>query len=320
MTTEVLTRLVAHDPTPAAGDIPTWWNATATLRARFSRSIDRAFVTALVAPTPGAAFLAGYHAAMGALVPSLGSDHRAALCATEDAGAHPRAIETRLVESAGGYTLDGVKRFVTGGRDADVLVVLATAGVTEDGRNRLALVTLPARTAGVTFDDMPELPFVPDVSHASVTFAGVKVAPEARLAGDGWTDYVKPFRTIEDLHVQAAVTAWLVGVVRRGDGDRALVERLVAHAASLLALADADRESPATHVALAGAFANLQAILDAMDTWWKVAPDDLRAMWERDRRLLRVASNARAQRLERAWAILRSGGARGGQGSGGPAA
>jgi alkylation response protein AidB-like acyl-CoA dehydrogenase len=304
MTTEILTRLVLHDPTPAGDDIAAWWNATAALRARFARSIERALVTALVAPTPGAAFLAGYHAAMGALVPALGGDHRAALCATEDGGAHPRTIETRLVETDGGYTLDGVKRFVTGGRDADVLVVLANAGVTDDGRNRLALVTLPARTAGVTFDDMPELPFVPDVSHTSVRFDGVRVGADARLPGDGWTDYVKPFRTIEDLHVQAAVTAWLVGVVRRSESDRGLVERLVAHAASLTALADTDRESPATHIALAGAFANLQAIIEAMDAWWKVAPAGLRAMWERDRRLLRVASNARAQRLERAWTLL----------------
>ncbi len=33
-----------------------------------------------------------------------------------------------------------------------------------------------------------------------------------RLAGDGWDDYVKPFRTLEDVHVFAAVapgcSAW----------------------------------------------------------------------------------------------------------------
>ena len=85
----------------------------------------------------------------------------------------------------------------------------------------------------MTFDDMPATPFVPDVAHATVTLARVTIAPEARLAGDGWSDYVKPFRTLEDLHVQAAITAWLVGALRRAKGPHALTEQLVAHALTL---------------------------------------------------------------------------------------
>ena len=47
----------------------------------------------------GGAFLAGYQAALRALVPDL-PDGLVALCATEEGGAHPRAIATLL-------TLDG---------------------------------------------------------------------------------------------------------------------------------------------------------------------------------------------------------------------
>ena len=40
--------------------------------------------------------------------------------------------------------------------------------------------------------------------------ADVKLPAAARLAGDGFSDYGKPFRTLEDLYVGAAVLAWLL--------------------------------------------------------------------------------------------------------------
>ena len=35
------------------------------------------------------------------------------------------------------------------------------------------------------------------------------------LPGDGYDIYLKPFRTIEDIHVHAALIGYLVGVARR---------------------------------------------------------------------------------------------------------
>jgi acyl-CoA dehydrogenase len=112
---------------------------------------------------------------------------------------------------------------------------------------------------------------------------------------------VKPFRTVEDLHVQAAVTGWLLGVLRRHGGPQGAMERLVAHALGLRALADASVEAPATHVALAGCFAGLEAITSSLEGWWASAPGAVASGWARDRALLTVARGAREARRVKAW-------------------
>lgn len=300
----LLTHLLTSDPTPPAPALPAWWSATAALRDRFAHPLERALALGLVAPTVGAAFLSGYRAALHALVPALGAHTRAALCASEDGGAHPRAIAARATVTEHSVTLDGTKRFVTGARDADTLLVLASEGPRADGRSQLALVRVAPDSAGVRFEDMPATPFVPDVAHASVTFTNAVFSPDARLPGDGWNDYVKPFRTVEDLHVQAAITAFLLGAIRRHKRDELFCERLVAHALGLRALADAAVDAPSTHIALAGSFVNLDAILGGLDAWWMTVEPAARTQWERDRRILTVARSAREQRRVRAWQTL----------------
>lgn len=302
-----LSHLLTTDPTPAAPDLTRWWPAVAPLRDAFPHPLDRALALGLTAPSVGGAFLAGYRAALHALLPSLGVHTRAALCATEEVGAHPRAIATRLTATPEGVTVDGAKRFVTGAREADALLVLATRGAAADGRSLLSLVRVPAEHPGVSLTPMPPTSFVPDVTHASVTLDAVALDAGAVLPGDGWNRYVKPFRTVEDLHVQAAVAAWVIGALRRHDGPRPCVERLVAHVASLRALADMAPDDPTCHVALAGAFANLAPIFDAVEATWPQMPAALRAEWSRDRRLLQVARDVRARRLEVAWSALQRG-------------
>jgi len=303
---EILTHLLRADPAPPAADLPSWWAAVAPVRERFERPVERSLALGLVAPTPGAAFLGGYRAALHAMVPALGVHTRAALCASEEGGAHPAGIRTGLRATGEGYALDGTKRFVTGARDADALLVLADRGPGEGARRALALVRVAPDAPGVSFEDMPATSFVPDVAHCAVTFAGTPVAREAVLDGDGWGGYVKPFRTLEDVHMSAAITAWLLGALRRHGGPHALVERLCAQAAALHGLASAPPGSAAAHVALAGACAGLDAVIEAMEPWWGDAPGELRAVWARDRRILTVARHARERRLARAWEALRS--------------
>ncbi len=91
------------------------------------------------------------------MLPALGADTRAALCASEDGGAHPRAIAARL----SGRALDGTKRFVTGARDADALLVLAARGESEGGRRDLVLARVDPDAPGVRFEDMPATPSSP---------------------------------------------------------------------------------------------------------------------------------------------------------------
>ena len=45
---------------------------------------------------------------------------------------------------------------------------------------------------------------------------------EVRFTPDGWDAYVKPFRTLEDVYVLSAMTAWLYGVGQDSDWPQAL--------------------------------------------------------------------------------------------------
>ena len=49
-----------------------------------------------------------------------------------------------------------------------------------------------------------------EIPHAEVGLDRVRVEASAVLPGDGYADYVKPFRTIEDAHVHCALLGYLV--------------------------------------------------------------------------------------------------------------
>lgn len=250
----------------------------------------------LLADRLGYAFIAGYQAALSALIPS--RDRRpAALCATEDGGAHPRAIATRVDEGR----LNGAKTFVTLGEQAEQLFVLAKEGE-QAGRPQLALLGVDRNADGVVIEPMPPMPFVPEIPHARVRFSDVRTFE--RLPGDGFGDYVRPFRTVEDVHVHTAFVAWLTATAGRHGWSRAAITRGASLLTSLRDLSARDPSSPATHVALAGAIDAARALGRELEPAWASAPEEARARWQRDRPLLEVAAKARAARLERAWSRL----------------
>jgi alkylation response protein AidB-like acyl-CoA dehydrogenase len=261
--------------------------------------IDHALAEAVAATTVAAAFLAGYRAALRALVPSLPPGARTCLCASEEGGAHPRAIRTTLTPVGNGWQLDGRKKFVTGGPLADSFLVVASTGTDAQGRPMLRVARVQAGRAGVTLHPMGDLPFVPEIPHAEVSFDHVEV--DEVLPGDGYTGYLKPFRTVEDCHVFAAVLAHLFGTATRLDWPHELRQRLLATLVALRSLALADPRSPDTHLALAGALDLGRQVVAKATTLLETADPDLRARWQRDLPLLMVAQRAREARAAAAW-------------------
>jgi acyl-CoA dehydrogenase len=149
-------------------------------------------------------------------------------------------------------------------------------------------------------------PFVPEIPHAEVQLDRVRVEASAVLPGDGYTDYVKPFRTVEDAHVHCALLGYLVGVARRHDFARDLIERMLAAAAATRAIALADPKDPATHVTLAGAITLATTLVSELESVWEDFEDDEWSRWQRDRALLRVAGAARAARRDAAWTAFQN--------------
>jgi acyl-CoA dehydrogenase len=267
----------------------------------FEDTVERAAVGGRAAASVGWAFACGYEAALARLDPAaVGRGSLAALCATEEGGGHPRAIRTSLVlRPDGGGTLTGQKSWVTLGSDAQTLLVVASTGQDEQGRNRLRVVRVPASRAGVRVEPGPPIPFASDIGHARAVFEGVAVEASEVLPGDGYDTVLKPFRTIEDIHVMAAILGWGIGVARSSGWEPAWTEHALAVLLSLRTLGAASPSDPATHVALAGGIAETKQLLES-GAWERAAPA-VKAGWERDRALLGVASTVRAARLKAAW-------------------
>lgn len=285
---------------------------------------DRALLSGLVGDRVAYAFAGGYRAALASLVRGKLDEARASrvgsICITEEGGGHPRAVKTTLRPIGDGrFTLTGRKQWATAAPFADVLLVAASTGADEQGRNRLVIVAVETRarpslgdaaptgalrTPGVTLEKMPDPPFAPELPHAVVKLEGVEVTSADILPGDGYEAYVKPFRTIEDAHVFLALTGHIVRAARAYGGSREIIERAAAIALSLRAVAEMDPSAPTTHVALAGALdLGRQLVTDAAPVWAN-APTEIRDRWERDRALAMVAERARAERRSRAWERL----------------
>lgn len=273
----------------------------APLDARFTHGVDRAAAGGFVADRIGYAFLAGYRAALSKLDPTLS---RASLCATESGGAHPRAIETRLEPRGDAFVLNGEKTYATLASAADVLLVIASRGKDGD-RNQLQIARIPSKREGVTIRDRDPIAFAPEIPHARVSFRDVRVEPSEILEGDGYTGYLKPFRTIEDVHVMAAWLGHVVRLARAHDEPREIAEKALAAIAALRTIADAEPLDPGTHIALAGVIAVAAELAPALTL--AKADEAVRTRWQRDLPLLAVAGAARSARLEAAYRSQRKG-------------
>ncbi len=286
MLSELLDELIERpaEPRPFT-TLDDWWDHLQSLPAD---PVTRALLGGFTADRLGAAFVSGYHAATRRM---FGRADRLAFCATEVDGNHPRAIATRLTEGR----LSGTKTFVTLGAQAEWLAVVATTGSGDDGRPRLKVALLPANAPGVEMTPGPALPFVPEIPHAVVTLSD---APAAEvLPRDGYTGALKPFRTVEDIFVHAALVGYLVQIARRTGGPGRTVAALLASAAALTTLAGAEPLAVGTHLALAGEIARLESLRDVMAPLWRRLDTETRARWERDRPLLQIAGRARNRRL-----------------------
>lgn len=270
--------------------------------------IQQAVLSGFVADRLGFAFVGGYRAALSALVPELESAALVTFAATEERGAHPRAIDTHLDRSGDGtLVLTGEKRWSTLAPLAQAALVVAKEGADESGRPRLRLVKVSLEQASVSVEPMPPTPFAPEVPHAVVRFESVRVQHADVLPGDGYDRYLKPFRTLEDLHVHAALVGYLVSLARRAGGHRDVVERCLAICSCLEELARAEPRDPGLHLALAGVLRETESLVSSAKPCLTDVPRDEAERFERDLPLLGVASRARAARTDRAWARLESG-------------
>lgn len=295
-------------PLPATDEVASFWAQRLAYPLSFPTPVERAAAMGFLADRLGYAFAAGYQEALTQLLADtalkVSPQEPLALCATELGGAHPRAIATRLTavdDAEQVFVLDGEKAFVTLGDQAHRLLIIASRGADEAGRNRLAAVCIPADRAGVTLAAGPQTSFVPEIPHASLRLQQVAVGRQEHLPGDGYERYLKPFRTVEDVHVHAALLGHLLQLGRRFGWPEIQQSETLALLVALLPIAAAPPLSPATHIALAGVIEATARLVERSEPLWARVDAEIAQRWRRDRRLLSVAGSARTQRTASAW-------------------
>ncbi|WP_137819908.1 acyl-CoA dehydrogenase family protein [Pseudomonas sp. 2FG] len=287
--------LETRERLPALPALEDWYAALLAQLEEGVSPFELALLGGRLAATPGLAFLAGYQGALRALWPSapwtLG-----ALCVTENKSVRPADMHTRL----DGLTLHGRKDFVTAAEAADWLLVAARSEM-NGAAPQLALCVTHSGAPGVRIEPLPALSLMPDIGHARLHLDGAQCE---RLAGDGWAAYVKPFRSLEDLHVLSAIGAWLYGIGQEHGWPLALRLRLLGVLGGCAEVARQGATAPASHLLLAGVFAQFGALKTELTAAFAAGPAELAALWQRDSTLLEIARGPRLKRLENALAAL----------------
>ncbi|MFV0454864.1 MAG: acyl-CoA dehydrogenase [Pseudomonas sp.] len=284
---ELLGFLPSIQPSAGLGD----WYAQVVARVGKQGPFALAVYGGRMAATPGLAFLAGYQAALRALWANA-PEGIGALCVTENRKLHPSDMATRVK----GVLLTGSKDFVTAGASASWLLVSAREEQ-QDEPVRLGLFVVRPENAGVQLETGRPLPLVPDIPHARLR---LEQAYGERLGGDGWSDYVKPFRSLEDLYVLAALTAWLLGVGLQHHWPQGLVLRLIA---VLTSGAELGRQSPhdsTTYVLLGALIEQFHVLRSELDSALEATAGPWADLWRRDNGVLELGRNAQTLRLQKA--------------------
>lgn len=257
--------------------------------------LELAVVGGRLMSTPGLAFLVGYQAALRMLWPSAPLS-LGALCATEQRSLRVADMQTRLSD----LRVSGRKDFVTAGDAADWLLVAARSEASGE-TPRLSLAVVYPDEPGVRLEKLPAIALMPDISHGRLFLDNAQCE---LLAGDGWDAYVRPFRTLEDIYVLSAMTAWLYGVGQDSDWPQALQLRLLA---LLAGCAEVSRQAPnnlAGHVLLGGLFAQFEGLKAELNEAMADGPQHWAAMWQRDQSVMDLAAGARGKRLAKALAAI----------------
>lgn len=250
----------------------------------------------LRARTPGQAFLAGYQAALRALYPQAPKGI-GALCATEGRNLRPSQIETRYSQGV----VSGRKGFLLAEEQAEWALVAAREEA-EGEPVRLAMLLLTLPTEGVSVEAGKPLGVIPDVPHGVLLMTQ---ATAQRLPGDGWDDYAKPFRSLEDLYVHSAFLAWLSARAQQFSWPQNLQLRLFAGLLAAQQLVGQSPNAALMHVQLAALLAEFAALHEDVEHAFAQSPEAWAQLWARDKSILQLAGAARAARLEKALQQLR---------------
>jgi alkylation response protein AidB-like acyl-CoA dehydrogenase len=162
----------------------------------------------------------GTAAQRAAYLPALATGEvRAAMALTEPGGGSDlQAMTTRAVRTAAGFTVAGVKTWITNARRAGLIALLCR---TEPG---FAVLLVPADAGYQVSRDLPKLGYK-GVESCEIVFDDVRVPDDAVLGGDPGAGFAQMMRGLEVGRVNVAARAVGVGQAALDDALRYAQER-----------------------------------------------------------------------------------------------
>ncbi len=271
---------------------------------------DFAVIGGFQATSAAYVFAIGYQTALHRLIPDLCFDNFYAFCVTEQHGGHPSKITTQLTctEDAEGeaakWQVTGEKTFVTGGEHADVLLVAATVGKGEDGRNQLKLVQIKQPNEDLTMSPFKlpiDLPMMKLVGHGRASFTNLALNESDILPGDAYTKYIKPFRTSEDLHILAAFAGNLFRSAICCQWPSEIKAEILSLIATMRMLIVSDLTHASVHIAFSGLERQFAHLMREIEPHWPSDDTSQQHILHAQQQLLQGAIPARGKRLDAAW-------------------
>jgi hypothetical protein len=230
------------------------------------------------------AFSLGYRCALQRLCPELNQKEWAAFCVTEESGAHPKKLKTTV--SAKGV-LNGAKSFVSMADRAKQLLIIAVEGYAED-RPILKAVQVELPVIGLDLTVLPSMGMLPGVAHGKLVLNEVQ---GSILKGDGYLDFNKKFRSIEDAHLLMAFTSLILSKVVRCKLNDNLIDDCMVIITSLLNLEFDDK--PFNVLQLSGLYKNFEFIQAKFEADLLAISLDFKDEWLRDSKVFRLAESIR---------------------------
>ena len=186
---------------------------------------------------------------------------------------------------------------------ADVAKELIVIARTEDSLNaerpvlKAVRVTLPHSGAEITM--MPNMGMMPEVSHGVVELNNVQ---GQLLAGDGYMDFNKRFRSIEDAHLLMAFTGLILSNVLRHKLDDELIDDALVIVSALIAQDYSEGAFSVLH--LNGINRSFLSLKSRFEKELDSISGEFKNDWSRDSKIFSLADKIRRLKREGALASV----------------
>jgi acyl-CoA dehydrogenase len=244
------------------------------------------------------AFLSGYEAACY----FISKKRLSCVCATEKTKGSPsKSINTRITKMDENFSmLKGEKSFVTFGEYSKYLLIFA-----KDDDSIVRCVLLNSNQQGIEFESPDKkLNFLNEIPHSKIKL-DLKISNDCILKGDGYIHYLKPFRTIEDIHVFGSFLGYFIRVGRLSNWDQSLLIKMLKLIILLNNSIQFNLLSPVNHLILNEIHEEFKSILEQI-LKLKFHNKEEEKLFLRDKMIFKVSDSIREQRKQSALKKLKS--------------